>query len=154
MVLDIISRGQFPAPRVVDDNNRANLYSLNNRLHLSPVFRSLPFSLGQQELDRAVIVIVATLKKGIGIEEGRKPILRPPAFKQIFADSIWNENRREQKSEAGYQFQMVERYNARTVNRTAPLPHWPRIQSRGAVARIIKPKVSVPKANRAVLALC
>jgi hypothetical protein len=127
VVLNVIARRQFPAPRVIDDDSRADLSGLDDRFDLAPVLRSPPSSFGQQELDRTVVVIVATLKEGVGIKKSLDAIFRPPALKEILPDSFWDENDREEKSQIGYQLQVIERNNARAVDGTAAFAHCRRI---------------------------
>jgi hypothetical protein len=127
MMLQIVPRGQLPAPRVIDDHHRANLNSLHNGLDLAPVLRPLPFSFGQQEFDRPVVVLVAALKEGIGIKKGLKAILRGPPLKLIGADRLWNKNYRKEKTKAGQQVEVIEGNNTGAVNGTAAHPHEGRI---------------------------
>jgi len=143
---------RVPAPRIVNDHHRAKLRGLYNCLNLSPVPRALPSSFRQEEIDGALIVVVATLEKSVSAKEGLHAVLGRSALKQILPDSFWDEHGGEKKTQLRHELEMVESDDARTVDRTAALPH-PN-QSRSAEANMSKPSASVPSANSAFFVSC
>jgi hypothetical protein len=92
MKLQIVTRCEFPAPRIVNDHRRAELGSLYDCLNFSPIPHALPSSLGQEEIDGALVVVVTTLEKRVSIKEELKAILCRPTLKQILPHSFWDEH--------------------------------------------------------------
>jgi hypothetical protein len=65
VIIQIVASRQFPAPGIVDDHAGAKLSSLDDCLGFTPIFHALPGSLCKKEIDRALVVAFATLKKSV-----------------------------------------------------------------------------------------
>lgn len=92
MKLQIVTRSELPSPRIVNDHHRAKLGSLYDCLNFSTILRALPGSFRQEEIDGALVVVVATLEKSICVKEEVHAVLCRSAFKEIFPDSFWDEH--------------------------------------------------------------
>jgi hypothetical protein len=123
MELQIVAGGEFPAPRVVDNHRCAELGSLHDCLNLAAIPRALPSSLREEEIDSALFVTIATLKKSIGIKEEVQAIFGRPAFKELITHSFWHEHDRKEKTQLRQEIQLIESNDTLAVDRTAARVH-------------------------------
>lgn len=80
MKFKVITCGQFTAPGVINDYCCTELSSLDNCLNFTAILRALPRSLCEEEIDRSLLVSVATLEKGVSVKDEAQTIFCSPAF--------------------------------------------------------------------------
>ena len=124
VILQVVAGGEFTAPRIVNDYCRAKLGGLHSCLNLATIFSTFTRPLRKQELDGALLVTVATLKKVIAIKKPLHAVFCCSALGEFVTDSLGDEHNRKQNTQQRRQFKMIKGNNTRAVNRTAADPHF------------------------------
>src|SRR5579864_690546 len=145
MVIQFIAGRKFATPFVVHDDHSPNFSSLNDCLRFTAVFRSLPDSFHEKNIDGSLIVIVAALNKAIGLKEELHSVLGGLLPEKFVSYSFWEQNSGKQKTELGQEAEKVQSNDARGIYRTLRWPHY-----FGATPKMSKPSVRVLSANSAV----
>lgn len=86
--LQVATLGQLAAPGIIDDDSGADLRCLHDCLGLAPIFTALPLSLRQKEINGSLIVAVATMEEGVGLEDGSHAILGDSTFEEVLPDRL------------------------------------------------------------------
>jgi hypothetical protein len=123
MKLQVVARGQFPAPRIVDNHRCSELGSLHHRLHFATILPTFTGSFREEELNSAPFVSIAALEEGVSVKEELQTIFGRPAFEEIITDGLGHKHDRKEKTQLGHKVQMIESYDTRAVDRTAARPH-------------------------------
>jgi hypothetical protein len=75
VVLQVVSRRQFAAPRIVHNYHRTLLSGLHNCLHFASILHAFPSPLYKQQIDRTLVIFIAALQERVGREEALETIL-------------------------------------------------------------------------------
>ena len=84
---------QLSARGVINDYHGAHACRLNDRLSLPAIPPDLSAAFNQQNVNRALIIVVTRLEKGVGIEQFLEPILHPAPANNSLCKAFGNKTR-------------------------------------------------------------
>ena len=92
MKLQIVALSKFAAPRIVDDHGCAELGRLHKCLNFAAILSPLSTSFGEEEIDGALLVAVATLEESVTAKDGLKALFCLLTFEEFLPDGFGHEH--------------------------------------------------------------
>lgn len=88
MTVQVVAPGKLPSPWIVDDDGSAGLRCLYDCFYLTPVSQALTSALDEEDVNRPLIITVATLKERVIREDGSRAILHDSPPGEFLANGL------------------------------------------------------------------
>jgi hypothetical protein len=117
MELPIVELGLRSAPRVVYDDDSADLRCLDDCLGFTAVLEALRCPIRKKKIGRSGVVVVKRLDECESPPDRSEPIFGCSPAKEFFPNRSGQQNSREQEIQLGQQVEVIESDDGRSVNR-------------------------------------